>query len=134
MSELAKQQPFEPKKAKTISGKRIVDVDFGEETRTLTGPAANRVRLDLLSLIGSSSETSKDDLKAINGIGEKLESMLNDMGIFTYEQISRMGKVEYDLLDSLLPAFKGRARRDDWSGQASAIMTGSSYSDLFEEE
>lgn len=101
---------------------------------TLSGAAANRVRLDLLSLIGRSTETIKDDLKAIKGIGEELESMLNDLGIFTYEQISRMGKVEYDLLDSLLTAFKGRSRRDSWANQASALLSGSPLSNLFEEE
>lgn len=28
---------------------------------------------------------------------------------------------EYDLVDSLLSAFKGRAKRDDWAGQAKTL-------------
>lgn len=77
----------------------------------------------LLSKIGSADKNQKDDLKKISGVGPKLESLLNSIGVFTFEQISHMGEKEYELIDSLLGAFKGRAKRDDWAGQAKGIKT-----------
>ncbi len=76
----------------------------------------------LLSKIGSADKNQKDDLKKISGVGPKLESLLNSIGVFTFDQISRMGEKEYELIDSLLGAFKGRAKRDDWAGQAKEIL------------
>jgi molybdopterin-containing oxidoreductase family membrane subunit len=63
-----------------------------------------------------------DDLKVINGIGPKMEEVLNSIGIFTYLQVSKMTKKEYDLLDSITGSFPGRAERDDWSGQAKKLL------------
>ncbi|REE80723.1 quinol:cytochrome c oxidoreductase quinone-binding subunit 1 [Lutibacter oceani] len=59
-----------------------------------------------------------DDLKLISGVGPKLEETLNNIGIYSFDQVSKMTEKEYDLLDSLLDSFKGRAKRDDWAGQA----------------
>mgnify|MGYP000365589729 CR=1 FL=1 len=64
----------------------------------------------------------KDDLKKISGVGPVLEGKLNDMGIFTYAQVSKMTKEEYDLLDQLTGSFPGRAERDDWAKQATDLM------------
>jgi molybdopterin-containing oxidoreductase family membrane subunit len=63
-----------------------------------------------------------DDLKVINGIGPKMEDVLNSIGIFTYVQVSKMTKREYDLLDEITGSFPGRAERDDWSGQAKKLI------------
>ncbi len=75
----------------------------------------------LFSVIGTSTADEKDDLKKIKGIGPKLEKMINDLGIFTLEQVSKMGDAEYDLVDNLLSSFKGRGKRDDWAGQAAKL-------------
>ncbi len=58
-----------------------------------------------------------DDLKAIAGIGPKLEKVLNGLGISTYEQVARLTKAEIAKLDDQL-GFSGRIERDDWLGQA----------------
>ena len=63
-----------------------------------------------------------DDLKVISGIGPKMEEVLNSIGIFTYAQVSKMTKREYDLLDDITGSFPGRAERDDWSGQAKKLI------------
>ncbi|WP_299222824.1 NrfD/PsrC family molybdoenzyme membrane anchor subunit [uncultured Psychroserpens sp.] len=63
-----------------------------------------------------------DDLKKISGIGPKMENVLNQIGIYTYLQVSKMTKREYDLLDSITGSFPGRAERDDWSGQAKKLI------------
>ena len=64
----------------------------------------------------------KDDLKLISGVGPKLEATLNEIGIFSFEQVSKMTKAEYDLLDSITGSFPGRAERDDWAAQAKELM------------
>jgi molybdopterin-containing oxidoreductase family membrane subunit len=69
----------------------------------------------------ASSQTA-DDLKVINGIGPKMEAVLNSIGIFTYVQVSKLTKTEYDLLDDITESFPGRAERDDWSGQAKKLI------------
>ena len=51
-----------------------------------------------------------------------MEQVLNSIGIFTFLQVSKMTKKEYDLLDSITGSFPGRAARDDWSGQAKKLI------------
>ncbi|WP_299096103.1 MULTISPECIES: NrfD/PsrC family molybdoenzyme membrane anchor subunit [Flavobacteriaceae] len=78
----------------------------------------------LLGSIGSfdPSTESADDLKKINGVGPKMEEVLNSIGIYTFLQVSKMTKTEYDLLDSITGSFPGRAERDDWAGQAKNLL------------
>jgi len=79
---------------------------------------------DLLGSIGTFDADSQtaDDLKKVNGIGPKMEEVLNSIGIYTFLQVSKMTKREYDLLDSITGSFPGRAERDDWSGQAKKLI------------
>ena len=76
----------------------------------------------LFASIGEASADEKDDLKKIKGVGPKLESTLNDIGIYTFAQVSKMTDTEYDLVDSLIDSFKGRGKRDDWAAQAKELM------------
>jgi predicted flap endonuclease-1-like 5' DNA nuclease len=76
----------------------------------------------LFNVIGTAAASEKDDLKAIKGIGPKLEGLLNDLGIYTFRQISKMKTAEYELIDSLLNAFQGRAKRDAWAKQAKELL------------
>ncbi len=64
-----------------------------------------------------------DDLKKINGIGPVMEEKLHELGIFTYVQVSKMTEQDYDLLDSIIVEFPGRAQREDWAGQALLLIT-----------
>lgn len=61
-----------------------------------------------------------DDLKAISGIGPKLEKVLNDLGVWTYAQIAAWTTEEVAWVDDYL-SFKGRIGRDDWIGQAAKL-------------
>jgi len=78
---------------------------------------------DLISRLGSfdPSTESADDLKKVKGIGPKMEVTLNQIGIFTFAQVSKMTAKEYDLLDTITDSFPGRAQRDDWAGQADKL-------------
>lgn len=64
-----------------------------------------------------------DDLKAIGGIGPKLEKVLNELGIWTYGQVAVLQPAELAWLDDHL-GFAGRIGRDDWVGQAKALSAG----------
>ena len=82
---------------------------------------------NLLSGIGSFDPETQtpDDLKLISGVGPVLEGKLNQIGIYTFEQVSKMTDTEYDLLDSITGEFPGRAKRDDWAGQANKLKNNS---------
>ncbi|MER8696854.1 NADH-ubiquinone dehydrogenase [Mesorhizobium opportunistum] len=60
------------------------------------------------------------DLKAISGIGPKLEKVLNGLGIWTYAQIAAWSPQEIAWVDDYL-SFNGRIGRDDWTAQATAL-------------
>ncbi|ABG32786.1 NADH-quinone oxidoreductase subunit NuoE [Roseobacter denitrificans] len=65
-----------------------------------------------------------DDLKRIKGVGPKLESMLNDIGIFHFDQIASWTKEEVAWADESFVGFKGRVSRDDWVAQAKLLAEG----------
>ncbi|NER09519.1 quinol:cytochrome c oxidoreductase quinone-binding subunit 1 [Muriicola jejuensis] len=78
---------------------------------------------ELLAKLGTfdPAKDKADDLKKVKGIGPKMEKTLNQIGIFTFAQVSKMTEAEYDMLDQLTGAFPGRAQRDDWAGQAEKL-------------
>lgn len=63
-----------------------------------------------------------DDLKAISGVGPKLEEVLNKLGIWTYGQIAAWSEPEIAWVEDYLQ-FKGRIGRDGWIEQAKALQT-----------
>ena len=77
---------------------------------------------DLLGTIGTADESKKDDLKKLSGVGPAFETALNDAGIWTFEQISKMTKSEYDMMDAVTGKFPGKAEKEDWASQAKELM------------
>ncbi len=61
-----------------------------------------------------------DDLKRIKGVGPKLESTLNGLGVFHYDQIAGWSAAEAAWVDERLKA-RGRIARDGWVDQAKAL-------------
>ncbi len=62
-----------------------------------------------------------DDLKAISGVGPKIEETLNDIGIFHFWQLAGLTPAQVEELDGRL-AFKGRITRDRWVEQAAELV------------
>ncbi len=60
----------------------------------------------------------RDDLKLISGVGPKLERLLNNQGITTFEQIASFSKSDIVKIDEKLENFRGRIERDNWKKQA----------------
>ncbi|MEX3009334.1 NADH-quinone oxidoreductase subunit NuoE [Hoeflea sp. TYP-13] len=65
----------------------------------------------------------KDDLKLLSGVGPKIESLLNSIGVFKWEQIAGWKEAERAWVDGFLK-FKGRIEREDWVKQANALAKG----------
>jgi predicted flap endonuclease-1-like 5' DNA nuclease len=63
-----------------------------------------------------------DDLSRIRGIGPATIKRLNGMGVHTYAQIAAWSNEEVERYDKLL-GLRGRIIREDWAGQAKALVT-----------
>jgi large subunit ribosomal protein L19 len=74
-----------------------------------------------------------DDIKAIKGIEDVYGKKLNDMGIVTFAQIANLTDEEIAYLDDML-VLRGRFEREDWAGQARALMAESTVSEVPAEE
>lgn len=65
-----------------------------------------------------------DDLKQIKGVGPKMETMLNTMGVWHFDQVASWRKAEVQWVDDNLEGFKGRVSRDEWVKQAKVLAKG----------
>ncbi|MFI2743416.1 hypothetical protein ACG2LH_11800 [Zhouia sp. PK063] len=74
------------------------------------------------SHLGNSTLEEKDDLKKINGIGKFIEEKLNDIGIYTYAQLSKMNEKDMENITVLIEFFPGRIKKDNWKGQATTLL------------
>jgi NADH-quinone oxidoreductase subunit E len=74
--------------------------------------------------LAAARDSKPDDLKLIWGVGPKLEALLHRLGFFHFDQIAAWDNMNLRWVDQNLEGFKGRARRDDWVGQAKRLATG----------
>lgn len=65
-----------------------------------------------------------DDLRKIKGLGPKMLTLLNSLGITRFEQIANWTDADLDELDAKLGSFAGRPRRDNWVEQARLLASG----------
>lgn len=66
-------------------------------------------------------EGAADDLTALNGVGPRLAEALNAQGIWHYSQIAGWTEANVAWVDENLPGVRGRASRNGWVGQATAL-------------
>lgn len=66
-------------------------------------------------------DKTPDDLKQIKGIGPILESKLNELGIFTYAQITQLTDSDLDRIAEVTTFGKSKILADDWIGQAKEL-------------
>ncbi|AMM83998.1 NADH-quinone oxidoreductase subunit NuoE [Martelella sp. AD-3] len=64
-----------------------------------------------------------DDLKMISGVGPKIEKLLNDIGIYKFEQIAAWTPGECAWVNASLK-LGGRLERDEWQRQAGVLAKG----------
>ena len=90
--------------------------------KILSPSEINELKKKLISNLGTANEAGKNNLSKINGIGPLIEAKLNSIGIYTYQQVSKMNKDDIDLVTELIEFFPGRIERDNWIGQAKNFM------------
>lgn len=73
-------------------------------------------------IVVDAAPVEKDDLTLIVGIGPFLEKKLNELGIYTFEQISTFDAEAITRVTRDIGYFAGRIERDDWMGQASRLQ------------
>lgn len=83
---------------------------------------AQPVQTERATVLDAPRDGSADDLTLIKGVGPKLAAQLNTLGYFHFDQIAAWGPDELAWVDSHLQGFAGRATRDDWIGQAKAML------------
>jgi predicted flap endonuclease-1-like 5' DNA nuclease/cell division protein FtsB len=66
----------------------------------------------------SESADDKDDLKQIKGVGPAIEKTLNELGIYSFNQIAEISEYEIDRVAQRLKGFRSQIYRQDWIGQA----------------
>jgi len=68
-------------------------------------------------LLSEARDGEKDNLQRIKGVGVVLEKVLNETGIYHFDQIANLSQEEITWLDKLI-AFPGRIQREKWINQA----------------
>lgn len=80
--------------------------------------------VDVLSIDRSRfQQGEKDDLTLIDGVGPFLEKKLNDVGVFTYEQISKWTPQDIQRVTKEIQFFEGRIEKDSWVSQARRLKS-----------
>ncbi|MBG6145506.1 poly(3-hydroxybutyrate) depolymerase [Labrenzia sp. EL_195] len=104
-----------PKKAPPKSPAKVASA---EKTKPATKPKAKTAPAGpLAKILLAKPDGAADNLKDISGVGPKLESALNEAGIFHFWQIASLTGDQIEALDSKLD-FRGRIERDKWIEQA----------------
>jgi predicted flap endonuclease-1-like 5' DNA nuclease len=74
-------------------------------------------------LLTEPREGGKDNLQLIKGVGKVLEGVLNETGIYHFDQIANLSDDEAAWLDNSV-AFPGRIKREHWIEQAKLLASG----------
>ena len=69
------------------------------------------------NLLDAPREGAADDLKKLSGVGPKLETLLNENGVYHFDQMAAWTDAEVEWMDEQL-SFKGRITRENWIEQA----------------
>jgi predicted flap endonuclease-1-like 5' DNA nuclease len=68
--------------------------------------------------LGIAHKHEANNLTLIDGLGSWVEERLNMLGIYTFEQVSRLTKTDIDTITEVLEIIPGRIEQDDWVGQS----------------
>ena len=107
--------------AKILLGEDVkLDEKALKQAEELERIAKKAENIDFATL-GVASASEKDDLKSIKGIGPFIEEKLNALGIFTFDQVSKMTPKIEEEVNEAIEFFPGRVRRDEWARQAGEL-------------
>ena len=69
----------------------------------------------------STANLVKENLQKIHGIGTILELKLNQLGIYTFNQIANWDKTDVEKISKNIGPFRDRIERDQWIIQAKEL-------------
>ena len=76
----------------------------------------------VLHSIGTALKADADDLQLINGIGPVYEEKLNELGIYTFEQISKLKAADREELSAIDGITRDKIEADEWVKQAKELL------------
>jgi len=120
----AETKKAEPKKA-APKAKKEEEVSDNLVTRAEHRAEDSDIEMDIdkvLHSIGTAVKADADDLKEINGIGPAYEKRLNEVGIYTYEQISKLKAADRDELSAIDGVTREKIESEEWVKQAKALL------------
>ena len=121
-AEEEEEAPEEEESAEALSEAKI------KKREELERVKANASKIDF-DVLGTAEASDKDDLQAIKGVGPFIEEKLNTLGIYTYEQMSKMTSELEDTVNEAIEFFPGRVKRDQWVAQSKTLLDGGVWVD-----
>ena len=115
------------KEAKPATKSKKEEVEVSENLVTRAEHRAEDANIEMnidkvLHSIGTATKAEADDLKEINGIGPAYEQRLNEVGIYTYEQISKLKAADRDELSAIDGITREKIESEEWVKQAKALL------------
>jgi len=111
--------------AKKQASKKEVEVSDNLVTRAEHRAEDANIEMNIdkvLHSIGTALKADADDLKEINGIGPAYEERLNEVGIYTYEQISKLKAADREQLSGIDGITREKIETEEWVKQAKALL------------
>lgn len=116
-------------KRKPASVKKVEPKPAVVAPKAVAAPAKKTAKVEAAAPVAAKAAPARgrkaaekaDDLKRISGVGPKLEQVLNGRGIKRFADIAAWSDADIERIDAEL-GFDGRIRRDDWVGQAKALL------------
>ena len=116
-----KQKAKDERAKQRLEGKNKTEVKSSKKPRPLK-PSKEKISKGKVLKEELLKEVIADDLKEINGVGPKIEKILNELGVTTFSQLSKIDvKAITDAEDGAID-LAGRIQREDWVGQARKLM------------
>jgi NADH-quinone oxidoreductase subunit E len=112
-------------KQKPAVAKKVEPKPAAAVPKAVLAPAKKTAKVEVAAkaapALGRKAVEKADDLKRISGVGPKLEQVLNGRGIKRFADIAGWSDADIERIDTEF-GFDGRIRRDDWVGQAKALL------------
>ena len=140
IAEMEEEEAKEAKADAAAAKRKLADAilkaeNAGKDVQGITSETENEKR-ELLSLervgkrrdsidwnkIGEFRGSSSDDLTLINGIDEFTQKKLNSLGVFSYEQLSRMDSTAAKEVNDALEMLPGKVIEMDWTKQSITML------------
>ncbi len=84
--------------------------------------AQEELKIAMGQKLSVATASEKDDLQKIKGVGGFIEDKLNNLGIYTFKQISELDDNLVNVVTAAIAFFPGRIQRDKWVSQATELM------------